>query len=76
MAEAMTLGGGLRGVVAEYWSNEGSFPATNGIAGVATTVNGKYVTSVVIASGRITATMKSTGVAKGIQGNLVFFRYF
>jgi type IV pilus assembly protein PilA len=67
MAEAMTLGGGLRGVVAEYWSNEGSFPLDNVTAGVATDVNGKYVSSVAIASGVITATMKSTGVAKGIQ---------
>jgi type IV pilus assembly protein PilA len=68
MAEAMTLGGGLRGVVSEYWTNEGSFPANNYQAGASTTITGKYVSGVAVAQGLITVTMKRSGTAKGIQG--------
>ncbi len=68
MAEAMTLGGGLRTVVSEYWTNEGTYPVDNDDAGASGTISGKYVSVVEIEDGLITVTMKSTGVAKGIQG--------
>lgn len=68
MAEAMTLGGGLRGVVAEYWTNEGSFPADNSEAGASKSISGKYVSSASIQKGLITIEMKKKGTAKGIQG--------
>lgn len=70
MAEAMTLGGGLRGVVSEYWTNEGTYPDSNATAGASTaaSINGKYVSAVEIDDGIITVTMRAGGIAKGIQG--------
>ena len=71
MSEAFNLAGGQKGAVSEYYSDKGVWPANNADAGIATTVNGKYVASVVVSAannnGVITATMKSTGVAKGVQ---------
>jgi len=66
MAEAMTLGGGLRGVVSEYWTNAGTFP-TNGVMAGAATATGKYVSVAYIENGKIIAEMKTTGAAKGVQ---------
>ena len=72
MSEAFNLAGGQKGAVSEYYSDKGVWPANNAAAGIATTVNGKYVDSVVVSAagtnGVITATMKATGVAKGVQG--------
>ena len=70
MTEAMSLAGGQKGAVTEYWSNQGAWPTDNAAAGVATAtaINGKYVNQVAIAGGVITATMKTTDISKGIQG--------
>lgn len=61
-----------KNICSEYYSDKGAWPTGNAQAGIATTINGKYVTSVVVSAagtnGVITATMKSTGVAKGVQG--------
>ena len=78
MAEAMTLGGGLRGVVSEFWTNEGTYPDDNSDAGAsqAASINGKYVSAVEIEDGVITVTMKSKGIAKGIQGKTMILSPF
>lgn len=78
MAEAMTLGGGLRGVVSEYWTNEGTFPTSNTEAGasLAASINGKYVSNVEIEDGVITVTMRGKGVAKGIQSKTMILSPF
>lgn len=69
MTEAMTLAGGQKGAVTEYYSNTGDFPTTNAEAGIAGTITGKYVQSVAIsAGGLITATLKSADVSEGIRG--------
>ncbi|MEL0543437.1 pilin, partial [Neisseria gonorrhoeae] len=49
--------------------NHGEWPANNGAAGVAnpTEIKGKYVKSVTVAKGVVTAEMASTGVNKEIQ---------
>ncbi|HGG7803941.1 TPA: pilin [Neisseria meningitidis] len=54
----------------EYYLNHGEWPANNSSAGVATSANikGKYVQSVEVKNGVVTATMLSTGVNKEIQG--------
>jgi len=69
MSEALTLGGGLRTVVSEYWTNNGTYPTTNYVAGAseAASINGKYVSNVAILNGLITVTMRSSGVAQGIR---------
>ncbi|EMT0224247.1 pilin [Neisseria gonorrhoeae] len=51
--------------------NHGIWPANNGDAGVASppsNIKGKYVESVTVANGVVTATMLSSGVNKEIQG--------
>ncbi|EMT6105083.1 pilin, partial [Neisseria gonorrhoeae] len=57
-------------IVAGYCPNHGEWPADNGDAGVASSaeIKGKYVKSVTVANGVVTAEMKSDGVNKEIQG--------
>ncbi|EMT4976175.1 pilin [Neisseria gonorrhoeae] len=58
-------------IVAGYCPNHGEWPADNGAAGVASPADkiiGKYVEKVEVAKGVVTATMKSDGVNKEIQG--------
>ncbi|EMT1753490.1 pilin, partial [Neisseria gonorrhoeae] len=57
-------------IVAEYYLNHGEWPANNTSAGVASAsdIKGKYVKSVTVAKGVVTAQMKSDGVNKEIQG--------
>jgi type IV pilus assembly protein PilA len=72
VSEALSLMSGPKGAVTEFWTNKGSFPASNASAGLAadTDINGKYVAEVEVATGGIiTATMRSTGVAKGIESD-------
>ncbi|ENS6450549.1 pilin, partial [Neisseria gonorrhoeae] len=53
----------------EYYLNHGEWPANNGDAGVASAsdIKGKYVQSVTVAKGVVTAQMASTGVNKEIK---------
>ncbi|HGO8039058.1 TPA: pilin [Neisseria meningitidis] len=69
--EAILLVEGQKSAVTEYYLNHGEWPANNSSAGVATSasdIKGKYVQSVEVKNGVITATMLSTGVNKEIQG--------
>ena len=70
MSEAFSLGGGQKAAVAEAYANTGSWPADNAAAGVATStdIKGKYVSQVAISTGKIVATIVSSGVQTGIQG--------
>ncbi|ENY1107330.1 pilin [Neisseria gonorrhoeae] len=57
-------------IVAEYYLNHGEWPANNTSAGVAsspTDIKGKYVKSVTVAKGVVTAQMKPDGVNNEIQ---------
>ncbi|ENY0144199.1 pilin [Neisseria gonorrhoeae] len=60
----------LPSAVTEYYLNHGIWPKDNTSAGVAasSTIKGKYVESVTVAKGVVTAKMKSDGVNKEIQG--------
>ncbi len=53
-----------------HYPNNGKWPEDNTSAGVAnpTEIKGKYVKSVTVENGVVTATMASTGVNKEIQG--------
>ncbi|MBG9075778.1 fimbrial protein [Neisseria meningitidis] len=62
---------GQKSAVTEYYLNHGIWPANNSDAGVASSasdIKGKYVQSVIVANGVVTAEMKSTGVNKEIKG--------
>ena len=69
VSEALTLAEGQKSAVTEYRSDRGDWPTTNAMAGVASSISGKYVASVQVgAAGIITATMKSAGVNNDIKG--------
>ncbi|EMU2857655.1 pilin [Neisseria gonorrhoeae] len=60
-----------KSAVTEYYLNHGIWPENNASAGVASTptdIKGKYVQSVTVANGVVTAEMKSDGVNKEIKG--------
>ena len=73
VSEALELAGGQKGAVTEYHANHGTWPGTNASAGVAaaTDIKGKYVQSVTIANGTITAKMAATGVNADIKAKQV-----
>ncbi|EMU4030656.1 pilin [Neisseria gonorrhoeae] len=68
--EAILLAEGQKSAVTEYYLNHGIWPENNDKAGVASPsdIKGKYVKSVTVAKGVVTAEMASTGVNKEIQG--------
>ncbi|RQK59301.1 fimbrial protein [Neisseria meningitidis] len=62
---------GQKSAVTEYYLNHGIWPKNNtsaGVASSATDIKGKYVQSVEVKNGVVTAEMKSSGVNKEIQG--------
>ncbi|ENX9182856.1 pilin [Neisseria gonorrhoeae] len=62
---------GQKSAVTEYYLNHGEWPANNTSAGVAsspTDIKGKYVKSVTVAKGVVTAQMKPDGVNNEIKG--------
>ncbi|HFC2423559.1 TPA: pilin, partial [Neisseria gonorrhoeae] len=67
--EAILLAEGQKSAVTEYYLNHGKWPENNGAAGVASPgeIKGKYVKSVTVENGVVTAQMASTGVNKEIQ---------
>ncbi|OAL78776.1 pilin [Acinetobacter sp. SFA] len=71
MTEAMSLASGLKTNVTESYGQLGDFAGidseTNGIPAAAD-ITGSYVDNVAVDDGVITATMKATGISKGIQG--------
>ncbi|HEZ2995405.1 TPA: pilin [Neisseria meningitidis] len=69
--EAILLVEGQKSAVTEYYLNHGEWPANNSSAGVAssaTDIKGKYVQSVTVANGVITAQMASSNVNNEIKG--------
>ncbi|HEZ5826505.1 TPA: pilin, partial [Neisseria meningitidis] len=69
--EAILLVEGQKSAVTEYYLNHGEWPANNSSAGVASTpsdIKGKYVQSVTVANGVITAQMASSNVNNEIKG--------
>ncbi|EMU0704058.1 pilin [Neisseria gonorrhoeae] len=70
VSEAILLAEGQKSAVTEYYLNHGKWPEDNDKAGVASSssIKGKYVKSVTVAKGVVTAQMASTGVNKEIKG--------
>ncbi|HEZ1543746.1 TPA: pilin, partial [Neisseria meningitidis] len=67
--EAILLAEGQKSAVTEYYLNHGEWPANNSSAGVATSadIKGKYVKSVEVKNGVITAQMASSNVNNEIK---------
>ncbi|ENY0131681.1 pilin, partial [Neisseria gonorrhoeae] len=71
VSEAILLAEGQKSAVTEYYLNHGEWPENNDSAGVASppsNIKGKYVESVTVENGVVTAKMLSSGVNKEIQG--------
>ncbi|HEZ8754961.1 TPA: pilin [Neisseria gonorrhoeae] len=70
VSEAILLAEGQKSAVTEYYLNNGIWPENNGDAGVASSssIKGKYVESVTVEKGVVTAKMLSSGVNKEIKG--------
>ncbi|HFA2321016.1 TPA: pilin [Neisseria gonorrhoeae] len=68
-SEAILLAEGQKSAVTEYYLNNGEWPENNTSAGVASAsdIKGKYVESVTVANGVVTAKMKPSGVNKEIK---------
>ncbi|EMS7016986.1 pilin [Neisseria gonorrhoeae] len=69
VSEAILLAEGQKSAVTEYYLNNGEWPENNTSAGVAnpTEIKGKYVQSVTVTNGVVTAQMASTGVNNEIK---------
>ncbi|ENW0305103.1 pilin, partial [Neisseria gonorrhoeae] len=70
VSEAILLAEGQKSAVTEYYLNHGTWPKDNTSAGVASSpsdIKGKYVQSVTVTNGVVTAQMASTGVNKEIK---------
>ncbi|ENW7806190.1 hypothetical protein G3Q50_002016, partial [Neisseria gonorrhoeae] len=70
VSEAILLAEGQKSAVTEYYLNHGEWPKDNASAGVASPasdIKGKYVQSVTVANGVVTAQMKSDGVNNEIK---------
>ncbi|QXN47350.1 pilin [Neisseria gonorrhoeae] len=69
VSEAILLAEGQKSAVTEYYLNNGKWPENNTSAGVAspTDIKGKYVQSVTVTNGVVTAEMKPSGVNKEIK---------
>ncbi|ENS9214087.1 prepilin-type N-terminal cleavage/methylation domain-containing protein, partial [Neisseria gonorrhoeae] len=70
VSEAILLAEGQKSAVTEYYLNHGEWPANNGAAGVASAsdIKGKYVKSVTVTNGVVTAQMNPSGVNNEIKG--------
>ncbi|EMS4880064.1 pilin, partial [Neisseria gonorrhoeae] len=69
VSEAILLAEGQKSAVTEYYLNNGKWPEDNTSAGVASAseIKGKYVKSVTVAKGVVTAEMASSNVNKEIK---------
>ncbi|HFB2486234.1 TPA: pilin [Neisseria gonorrhoeae] len=70
VSEAILLAEGQKSAVTEYYLNNGIWPENNTSAGVASSaadIKGKYVQSVTVANGVVTAQMNPSGVNNEIK---------
>src|ERR1700733_13548745 len=72
VAEGSSLAEGSKTAVAEFYSNKGYFPGSNGSAGVSTdtSIKGNYVSQVDIAGGALGATITVTYNASGANTSI------
>jgi len=74
VSEGMNLADGAKTAVAEFYSNKGHFPGANSSAGLptnATSISGKYVSSVNVAGGKIVAAFNTNDSNDKIKSKVV-----
>lgn len=76
VTEGLNLADGVKTAVGEYYADHGKWPADLTAVGMDATkaVSGKYVTSVVIATGTINAKYGGTLVNQNVKGDLLSLR--
>jgi len=79
-SEAPSILGGLKTPIAEYWSNNGTITTTlTDMTGSGVVQTGKYVDTITVttetAGGIFTASFKSSGTSKKLQGKTVVMRF-
>lgn len=74
-SEGAVLADGQKTALGEFYNNKGYFPPSNSSAGVeaATSISGKYVTSVAIAGGVITVTYGGSNVNSKIANSTLTY---
>ncbi len=77
ISEGAVLSDGAKTAVAEFYTNKGYFPASNGSAGLASSASiaGNYVTQLVVTSGILTTAYGNKANAKITGSHLVFSAY-
>jgi type IV pilus assembly protein PilA len=77
VSEGMNLADGAKTAVAEFYNNKGHFPLTNSSAGLpsTTSINGKYVSTVNAATGKIIAVFAKESNSK-INGSQIVLSPF
>ena len=73
VSEGLTMASAAKAGVSEFYANRGTWPADNSEAGLgdASTIQGKYVESIEIASGGITVTFGNESNAEKLAGQTV-----
>lgn len=73
VSEGLTMAAASKASVAEYYANKGSWPASNTKAGlgVATDINGKYVSGIAVAGGGITVTYGKEANVAHLKGQTI-----
>ena len=73
VSEGLTMASAAKAGVSEFYANRGTWPADNSEAGLgdASTIQGKYVESIEIASGGITVTFGNESNADKLAGQTV-----
>jgi type IV pilus assembly protein PilA len=78
VSEGSVLADGAKTAIAEYYSNRGTPPANNASAGLssAASISGKFVVSLTVANGKITAAFGNTSPQRAnnsINGSTLIF---
>ena len=71
MSEALSLTAGLKSTIDGRWWEQGSYSGiVNGTDGIpeAASISGRYVKEVIVASGVMTAVLRTHGVSPGLAG--------
>lgn len=71
VSEALTFASQAKTAVAEYYQSQGTLPADNPTAGLATSITGTNVSQVTVAAGVITVTASIAGVPTA-SSNIIF----
>jgi type IV pilus assembly protein PilA len=73
VSEGLTMAAAAKAGISEYYANKGTWPSSNSVAGLgaASTIEGKYVSSIEVTNGGIKVTYGHEANAAHLVGNYV-----